>query len=199
MRLSTTVWAGPPGLGGASSTSRVQYCRHIRWHVVFKRLHLGQGHAVVTEALGVPKDTQTNIIERFLETGDVQTWQGRREAPPANKVLGCDADLRLLGNVIDDPAATLNERCSWFELETGIKVHLSSICRALHRLDFSYQKARSLSSQTLAHEAPDALEEARVRAARIPPPHSSHRVRPRRCKRGRRSATNSAPRPSGAS
>ena len=83
MRLSTTVWAGPPGLGGASSTSRVQYCPHIRWHVVFKRLHLGQGHAVVTEALGVPKDTQTNIIERFLETGDVQTWQGRREAPPA--------------------------------------------------------------------------------------------------------------------
>ena len=119
MRLSTTVWAGPPGLGGASSTSRVQYCPHIRWHVVFKRLHLGQGHAVVTEALGVPKDTQTNIIERFLETGDVQTWQGRREAPPANKVLGCDADLRLLGNVIDDPAATLNERVTLATWEDG--------------------------------------------------------------------------------
>ena len=54
---------------------------------MFKRLHLGQDHSVVTKALGVPKDTKKSILERFFETGDVQTWQGRRKAPPAKKAL----------------------------------------------------------------------------------------------------------------
>ena len=93
------------------------YSEDLRWLVVFKRLILGEDHAAVTEALcgKLCKKTQSEIIERFLATGDVKTWKGRREAPPANKVHAED-DLWLLGSVIDDPAATLEARTAEFAL-----------------------------------------------------------------------------------
>ena len=95
------------------------YSEDLRWLVVFKRLILGEDHAAVTEALCgklCKKTHESEIIERFLATGDVKTWKGRREAPPANKVVHAEDDLWLLGSVIDDPAATLEARTAEFAL-----------------------------------------------------------------------------------
>ena len=95
------------------------YSEDLRWLVVFKRLVLGEDHAAVTEALCgklCKKTHESEIIERFLATGDVKTWKGRREAPPANKVVHAEDDLWLLGSVIDDPAATLEARTAEFAL-----------------------------------------------------------------------------------
>ena len=107
-----------------------------------------EDHATVTEAFcgRVCKDTQNLIIARFKETGDVQAWQGHRQTPPANKVGTAEDDLWLLGNVLDDPAATLEARAAEFALATGKKVHVSTICRALHRLDCAYMKACTIRS-----------------------------------------------------
>ena len=33
------------------------------------------------------KETQKRIIERFMQRGDVEIWQGQREAPPHNRVM----------------------------------------------------------------------------------------------------------------
>ena len=58
----------------------------------------------------------------------MQAWQGHRQTPPANKVGTAEDDLWLLGNVLDDPAATLEARTAEFALATGKKVHVSTIC-----------------------------------------------------------------------
>ena len=105
---------------------------------------LGQAHYDVTAALhGVCKSTQGEILERFRLTRDVATWQGRRETPPANQIITAADDLLLLGNVADDPTASCTQRSVWFELTTGKRLHVSSICRALYRLECSYQKVRA--------------------------------------------------------
>ena len=76
------------------------YSADVRWLVVWQRVFLGCGHGETTLHLaGIHKDTQQEIIDRFWVTGGVETWQGRREAPPHNLVVGSAEVLVLLGQV----------------------------------------------------------------------------------------------------
>ena len=165
------------------------YDASTRWLVVYHRVILGRDHMETTEALaGIHKSTQKLIVDRFLETGDVQTWQGRREAPPHNRVLSAENDLYLLGMVADDPCATLEARNQSFRLATGKRVHVSSICRAMHRLDLSYQKARPPKSTPARRLLPwpPARASAGAWATR---PRPTGWPRARRCSTGRPSGT----------
>ena len=118
------------------------YPATLRWLVIYKRLVLGFSHREVTQALeGISKHCQEDILNRFFLTGDVATFQGRRDAPPVNKVMSAKDDLWLLCSVIDDPSATLDQRAASFKLATGKAVHVSTLCRALRdRWSMSYQK-----------------------------------------------------------
>ena len=99
-------------------------------------------YAAVTEALGVSVNTQKSIVERFLTEGTVETHQGQGASRP-QRVFDADADIWLLGNVIDDPEAKLCERAASFMLATGTVVHISTICRALRRIRLSRTKVHS--------------------------------------------------------
>jgi transposase len=115
------------------------YSAEIRWLVVWKRLGKGESHHTVTlELEGISKSCQNDILDRFQETGDIETWQGRRAGAPPNQVINGADDIWLLGNVLDDPSATLCMRTATFRRVRGKTVHLSSICRALHRLGLSH-------------------------------------------------------------
>ena len=77
------------------------YPERDRWLLVYKRLFLGEDHPVVTKALeGICKNTQKMIIGRFMETGGVDTHQGLRDAPPANRIVTSEDDLWILGSVM---------------------------------------------------------------------------------------------------
>ena len=171
-RLASFSAIGAPSTAAGGGA----YSEDLRWLVVYKRLILGEDHAAVTEALcgKLCKKTQSEIIERFLATGDVKTWKGRREAPPANKVVHAEDDLWLLGSVIDDPAATLEARTAEFALAMGKRVHVSTVCRALHRMGLSYQKvARGQSNTQRAMHTPLARTRGQqCRCAPCPRPPS---------------------------
>ena len=152
---------------------------HVRILVVFKRLVLGLSPATVTADLeGISASCQGEIIKRFLKTRTFDTWQGQGASQP-HRVLDGESDLFLLGNVLDDPTATLSERATSLRLATGKSVHVASICRAMRRLLLTRQRVRASSrrARRRAHAKP--------LSAWRPPPHA----RVRRCSTGQRSAT----------
>jgi hypothetical protein len=58
---------------------------------------------------GPSKRTQKKIVARFRRTGGAETWQGRRDAPPANTKIGFREDMKLLKVLADSPGDMLDE------------------------------------------------------------------------------------------
>ena len=124
------------------------YGPEIRWLVVWKRLVLEYSHREVTHQLeGISRHCQDDILRRFATTGTVETHKGQRHGPPGNREIDARDELWLLGSVLDDPRATLRQRTLDFQLVSGKRVHLSAVCRALHRLGLTYQKMQHWASQ----------------------------------------------------
>lgn len=76
----------------------------------------------------------------FCETGNVESRQGQRGAPPANQVLDEAAMWALLHELLDNPEYTLKEHHEAFGAETDRIVDISTFCRAVWRLGFTRQK-----------------------------------------------------------
>jgi hypothetical protein len=64
----------------------------------------------------------------FQETGDVESRQGQRVAPPANLIVDHAAAHALVQQLLDSPDATLNEHKAEFESSTGKAIHISTFC-----------------------------------------------------------------------
>ena len=80
--------------------------------------------------------------ELFQETGDVESRQGQRVAPPANLIVDHAAAHALVQQLLDSPDATLNEHKAEFESSTGKAIHISTFCRAVWRLGFTRQRVK---------------------------------------------------------
>ena len=132
------------------------FSRDIRWLVLYKRLFRGKTAAEVTAELegSVCEDTQSEWLRRFAATGDVvDTQSGRRGTLPANKQATPEVDLLLFQLAIDSPDATLTEQRATLELSTGIRVHLSTVCRAMRRLGLTRQRLGHFAAQRDAQRA----------------------------------------------
>lgn len=129
----------------------------VRWIVLYKRLVLGHTHEAVTgsfDGIGPQKHCQNDIIARFLETGSVETHQGRPAGPRRNQqVMDAERDLQLLGMVLDRPEATLREHCLTFLVAHGLTVHVSSICRAMARMGLCRQRLQHFALRRDADKA----------------------------------------------
>jgi transposase len=132
---------------GTAPRPKGAYDEYVRWQVVFKRLVLGWPHAAVTEALGPTRLSQRDIIDRFETTGGVETHMGRRKPGRTQSRMSSRDDLWLLGDVLDDPSATLQERADRLRLRSGVTVHISCICRAMRRLNLTCGKMQHWARQ----------------------------------------------------
>eukprot|EP00962_Isochrysis_galbana_P046246 scaffold18543_cov140-Isochrysis_galbana.AAC.1 len=77
----------------------------------FKRRVLGHSPETVSWAFdgAVSQRCQNDILERFEETGGVQTWRGRLDRARPRPTMNADMDVRLLQLEIDSPSASLAE------------------------------------------------------------------------------------------
>jgi hypothetical protein len=105
------------------------YSSDIRWLVVYKRLVMGLE--------GLSKHCQEAILNHFGQTGDVG---GAASRAGGKKVMTAQQDRQLLDMVLDEPTTTLQGHSVSFLLQHGVKVHISSICRAMKRLQLTRQK-----------------------------------------------------------
>ena len=91
-----------------------------------------------------------DLWELFDVTGDVQSHQGRREAPPANLIIDELAALEIINQILDHPEYALLEHHAAFQSSTRTSVHLSTFCKAVRRLGFSRQRVSASCSVALS-------------------------------------------------
>ena len=134
------------------------YSSDLAWRVVYKRLWLCQSWSCIARDLGktarqtqngvrwvqMARNTMRGIVQRYEETGDVRTMMGRRSAPPANLLMTSDRALLLLEMVLDSPSATLQEHHAAFCFQTGQKIHVGTICRAMKQLGITRKQTKRL-------------------------------------------------------
>jgi hypothetical protein len=142
------------------------YSEDVRWMVVYKRIVLGHSACRVQHDLeGLragerPKqrhlaaETQDAWVALFLRTGTVTSQQGRREAPPANKVMQLDEVHWLFTQMLQHPTRKLREHANEFELEHGQRVAKSTLCHAARSLlVFRRQRVQHYASERIAEGA----------------------------------------------
>ena len=122
------------------------YSEDIAWRVVYRVLYLGQDVALVADkqyGLSVGVTYINSVLRRYRDTGDVQTLQGKRSAPPANKVVHWMEDLEIMKQLIGAPQVTLTNQHALFCATTGNTIKLDAFCKAAYRLGFTRQKVRA--------------------------------------------------------
>ena len=151
------------------------YSEDVRWLIVFKHL-MGKTHAKIRRDLSVVDEhghewipgpcgrTIDRILERFKETGDVKTHMGKRAAPPQNAIFGVQNQLTLIEVLLDSPGDMLSEIRDKFAAKTGVRPHISTICRAIKDVGFTLKKARAAPPRQ-ATPRPSPADVARVARA----------------------------------
>lgn len=111
------------------------YGAQIRWLVIYKRFFLDESPARIEQALHVSLGFQKMIIRRFLETGDVMPTN-RGGAP---RTLQAEHERAILHAVLDSPTTTLQQHSDQLLLSHGMTVSVSTLCRAMRRMNLSYR------------------------------------------------------------
>lgn len=119
----------------------------LRWRVIFAIWWDGLGFDDVARKLSVTgmPISATWVREMwtlFQHTHDVVRVTNRRAAPPANQLIDEQTALIIIETILDAPEATLNEHHATVTCDSGKHMHLSTFCRAVHRLGFTRQRVR---------------------------------------------------------
>jgi len=86
-----------------------------------------------------------NVWWRYWCTGGVDTHQGQRVSPPANRKWDVESDMALLKSIAEHPRWQLKEHhLSLINSDTQRRVCYSVVCGAVWRLGYSRQKIRSV-------------------------------------------------------
>lgn len=123
----------------------------LRWRAVFGVWWDGLSYQAVAEKLSMgPMIVEARWVKKmwelFLDTGDVQSRQGERAAPPANLIMDELAAWHLIDQLLSEPEFTLNEHHAEFQRETSTTIHISTFCRAVKSLGFSRQRVREAAA-----------------------------------------------------
>ena len=106
---------------------------------VIKAWQDGKTQAWVAETFAVSAGSIKRYIRRFQQTGSVAPIiQGR--AQPLIKLEQAEAVQALVDRL---PEATLEDYCAAWEQETGQRVSVPTMCRALQRFDRPRKKRQS--------------------------------------------------------
>jgi|TARA_B110000046_G_C12976147_1_gene391224 transposase len=146
----------------------------VRWMVVWRREFRGQSYRHIRKRLssgprrkGPSKTTIKRIVKRFREEGGVDTRQGARAAPPANRIFDRRNDWALLKALADSPGDMLDEIRDKLTALTGARPHVSTVCRAIWRLRHSRKRVRLRHAQRRLLLVPSLHPPSRSSAATL--------------------------------
>jgi len=130
----------------------------LRWRVIFAIWWDGLGFDDVARKLSVTgmPISATWVREMwtlFQHTHDVVRVTNRRAAPPANQLIDEQTALIIIETILDAPEATLNEHHATVTCDSGKHMHLSTFCRAVHRLGFTRQRLQQFARRRDEHQA----------------------------------------------
>lgn len=106
----------------------VRLSAQLRWLVVWKRVLRRHTWKRIQRALGAGPDhpgpgksQMKGIVKRYRKEGGVDTYQGIRPGPPANKVWSFRRDKQLIDALLDAPGDMLDEIRRKFTRRSGVK------------------------------------------------------------------------------
>lgn len=120
------------------------YSRDLRIRAL-DALDLGTPRSEVIRLFGVSTATLTRWRRRQRETGSLA--QSPRPGPPAVKTIGLRAALGP--RLAEQPDATLEEHCQWWEATSGMRVSHATMSRAIAR-DLGWTRKKSLGGRANA-------------------------------------------------
>ena len=114
------------------------YSDDLRWRIVYMSQMLGMTTVDISSVTFVSERTIQRYVERFTVTGDVAQF-AKRNGP--TRMLGGREEALIVQAVLDKPVLCLHVLQSCLHVN-GVQVDVSTICRTLHRLGFTYQKIK---------------------------------------------------------
>jgi len=111
------------------------YSRDLRIRAL-DALDLGTPRSEVIRLFGVSTATLTRWRRRQRETGSLAELP--RPGPPGVKTAGLKA--ALVPRLQEQPDATLEEHCKWWEATSGLRVSHATMSRAITALDWTRKK-----------------------------------------------------------
>lgn len=130
----------------------------LRWMVVLAIWDEGLdpaqvAHKFSSSVLVITARWVTDLWRRYLDTGDVESWQGHREAPPSNTIMTVENAQVLVNILLDSPEHTLQQHLATFQAATGAVIHVSNFCKAMWRLGFTRKRLQQYAAARDAHQA----------------------------------------------
>ena len=120
------------------------YSDDLRWRIVWLRIARDMSPSEIADLLCVGESTVRRYTSRFYASGSVSPTQ-YHHGP--DKLLDEFEQVTVMQCLLDNPSMCLTElRDALFEA-SGRDVHLSTICRTVHRLGFTRQKLRKIALQ----------------------------------------------------
>ena len=119
------------------------YYDDLRWRIVYISQMLGMKTVDISSVTFVSERTIQRYVEQFKVTVDVAQF-AKRNGPTT--ILSGREEALIVQAVLDKPGLCLHELQSCLHVN-GVQVDVSTICRTLHRLGFTYQKIKHLPMQ----------------------------------------------------
>jgi transposase len=117
------------------------YSRDLRIRAL-EALDQGTPRSDVIRVFGVSTATLTRWRRRQRETGSLA--ESPRPGPPGVKTVGMPAALGP--RLEEQPDATLEEHCEWWEATSGTRVSHATMSRAITALGWTRKKTRTANS-----------------------------------------------------
>ena len=120
------------------------YSTDLRWRAVWLHVFKEMTFEEVGDLLFMSSRSVRRYVNAFYTSGNVDPAQHRHGPLP---ILNQFEQLTVLQSLLDDPSMFLDELQQELANITGTLVHISTICRTIHRLGMTRQKLRHIALQ----------------------------------------------------
>ena len=129
---------------GMTSRLGKAYSQDLRWRVVWLHVFREMSFEEVGDLLYMSARSVRRYVEKFYRFGAVDPASHRHGPEPS---LTDFEQLTVLQSLLDNPSMYLDEIQLQLANTTGTVVHISTICRTIHRLGMTRQKLRYIAIQ----------------------------------------------------
>ena len=129
----------------AEPNRKKAYSADLRWRIVYQRIAMNLPFYKIARNLNIAASIAHRIYQVFEQTGGVDS--NERLERPEKRALDDQAELHVIGFVIENPSVYLSEVCCMIHDITGETVSPPTICRLLKRYGFSRKKIRQIALQ----------------------------------------------------
>lgn len=122
----------------------MNYSVDLRWRAVWLYVIRRMNYAEIADVLFMSQRSVRRYVDIYQSTGDVEP---RKQRHGPEQLLSNFEQITVLQSMIDRPGIYLTELQQQLNDVTGTWVHISTICRTVHRLGFTRKHLQHIALQ----------------------------------------------------